>query len=156
MKKLNLSTSYCLLGALTLHPLLHRNVQLFMREVNETISRGVRENILVSQVVFEIKSLRLSYDVTFMDAVHVIFSKLLEDIEAEWAVVWKVLKKWKDLLCLFATDVDDQLVCLFWDFSFVTMMMMMIIIIIIIIIIIFYFCYIYIYYIFIFIYNYDC
>ena len=89
--------------------LQHSGRQSFGQEVADTLLRGLREGIPCAQTVLEIKSLRLTHDATFLDALSHVFPVLLADVKPTRVAIKNVFKKWLELIRLFATDQDDQL-----------------------------------------------
>ncbi len=71
--------------------------------------RGIKEGIPCAQTVLEIKSLRLTHDATFLDAISHVFPALLADVKPTRVGIKNMFKKWLELIKLFATDEDDQL-----------------------------------------------
>ena len=77
--------------------------------MEDTLLRGLKEGIPCSQTVLEIKSLRLTHDATFLDAISYVFPVLLADVKPSRVAIKNLFKKWAELIRLFAADADDQL-----------------------------------------------
>jgi translation initiation factor eIF-2B subunit epsilon len=96
----------------------------FVKEVRETIARGVNEDLLLSNVAMEIKSLRLSCDRSNAETARCVLEGLLElldfgagGINAEFARWKAMLAKWKTLLtAIMPADVMGDLLLLVVDF----------------------------------------
>ena len=48
--------------------------------MNDTLVRGMTENLPIDQIILEAKSLRLAYDATFSDCLELIFPLFLEGV----------------------------------------------------------------------------
>ncbi|KAJ8760715.1 hypothetical protein K2173_017784 [Erythroxylum novogranatense] len=89
----------------------------FEKEVEATFLRAVHENIRVEDLILEMNSLRLSYNMTSADAAGAIFYAMMKMVlETQHSSpaellknVPKVVSKWRDLLKFYAKEIDDQI-----------------------------------------------
>eukprot|EP00009_Paramoeba_aestuarina_P009073 CAMPEP_0201518306 /NCGR_PEP_ID=MMETSP0161_2-20130828/9191_1 /ASSEMBLY_ACC=CAM_ASM_000251 /TAXON_ID=180227 /ORGANISM="Neoparamoeba aestuarina, Strain SoJaBio B1-5/56/2" /LENGTH=503 /DNA_ID=CAMNT_0047916049 /DNA_START=53 /DNA_END=1564 /DNA_ORIENTATION=- len=87
--------------------------EAFRQEINDTLVRGMSENLPIDQIILEIKSLRLAYDATFSDCLELIFPLFMEGCEPKRKSYTAILKKWEKVLGLFCVERDDQVDVIF-------------------------------------------
>ncbi|KAJ4849694.1 hypothetical protein Tsubulata_006720 [Turnera subulata] len=89
----------------------------FEKEVEATFLRAVHENIKVSDVILEMNSLRLSYNMTSADCAGAIFEAMMKlAVETPHTSagelhrnVGTVIDTWQKLLQCYAKEIDDQI-----------------------------------------------
>eukprot|EP00257_Ricinus_communis_P013056 XP_015570413.1 translation initiation factor eIF-2B subunit epsilon [Ricinus communis] len=89
----------------------------FEKEVEATFLRAVHENIKVGDIILEMNSLRLSYNMTSADCAGAIFYAMMKlAVETPHAAAAELCKKvtnvldtWQKLLKFYAKEIDDQI-----------------------------------------------
>ncbi|WCJ43261.1 Translation initiation factor eIF-2B subunit epsilon [Euphorbia peplus] len=89
----------------------------FEKEVEATFLRAVDENIKVGDVILEMNSLRLSFNMTSADCAGAIFYAMMKlamenahtDIGELFKNVTDILTKWGELLKFYSKEIDDQI-----------------------------------------------
>ncbi|XP_012089173.1 translation initiation factor eIF-2B subunit epsilon isoform X4 [Jatropha curcas] len=89
----------------------------FEKEVEATFLRAVHENIKVGDIILEMNSLRLSYNMTSADCAGAIFYAMMKlAVETSYTSaaelcknVVDILNTWQKLLKFYAKEIDDQI-----------------------------------------------
>ncbi|CAN0920557.1 Probable translation initiation factor eIF-2B subunit epsilon [Linum grandiflorum] len=89
----------------------------FENEVEETFSRAVNDNIAVDDLILDMNSLRLSYNMALADCTGAVFSAMMKQAsESPHSTAAELLKnvanvtsKWQALLQYYAKKIDDQI-----------------------------------------------